>query len=131
MAEHYTVVQPRSLEEIAKKEHISQGFLEEIAASLRSYGIVEGRRGAHGGYILAKPPETISVADVITAIEGPVALVECLGEEISCKLVARCGNKNVWNKIQKQLLFMLTNMTVAEVVSDYGSVNTLKLSSRV
>ncbi|MBI4457491.1 Rrf2 family transcriptional regulator, partial [Candidatus Uhrbacteria bacterium] len=108
LAEKFGDGRPLSLEEIAKKEEISHGFLEEIAVPLRSAGLIEGRRGPNGGYRLCKSPAEISIADVIRAIEGPLALVDCLGPEIGCLLVGTCSSKNVWSTIQSQILATLT-----------------------
>ena len=109
------------LEEIARKEGISQGFLEEIARLLRSAGLIEGKRGAGGGYALTRKPEDITVADVVLAIEGPVALVECLGALGACRLERSCTNRNVWSKVQGQLMDTLRDMTVAEVCQQTAS----------
>ncbi len=117
LAERYGSDEPLTLAEIAEKERISQGFLEEIAALLRSGGIIEGRRGAGGGYVLAKDPSALTVADVITAIEGPVALVDCLADMGACALSSRCTNRNVWSAVQNQILSLLSTMTIARVLS--------------
>lgn len=107
---------PIALEKIAAKQHISQGFLEEIAGCLRTANIVNGRRGAKGGYIIAKDPKTISVADVVSAIDGPLALVDCLGTHGACTLSSQCTTKNVWHRLQNQMTATLSSLTIAELV---------------
>src|SRR2546429_8409178 len=64
--------QPVQVRVIAERADIPEGFLEQIMADLRKAGLVESVRGAHGGYVLAKPSEEINLADVIEAIDGPV-----------------------------------------------------------
>lgn len=114
LAVKYAIGRSMSLEEISRKEGISQGFLEEIAARLRSGGLIKGRRGAGGGYVLTRDPAKLTVAEVITAIEGPLALVECLGEDNTCALTASCANRDICGRIQKRISGLLAEMTVAE-----------------
>lgn len=103
---------PLSLEEVAQAEGISQGYLEEVARLLRSANLVEGRRGAHGGYVLTREPQDITVADVVTAIEGHKWTAECLGESKR----ARAGaNDALWRKVQGQVMTMLRGMTLADI----------------
>ena len=63
--------------EIAEREHIPQTFLEAILVQLRDHGLVESRRGSHGGHRLSRDPGAMSVADIIRAIDGPLALTPC------------------------------------------------------
>ncbi|MEK9151907.1 MAG: Rrf2 family transcriptional regulator [Patescibacteria group bacterium] len=116
LADRYTDGSPLALEEIATKERISHGFLEEIAVPLRSSGLIRGRRGPNGGYLLCKPPAEISIAEVIKAVEGPMALVDCLGLEVGCRMIGKCSSKNVWSTIQSQILTTLAGINVADVV---------------
>lgn len=107
-----------SLDDIARKERVSRGFLEEIAAFLRVAGLIEGRRGPNGGYRLRTAPDRISIADVIKAIEGPLALVDCLGSEVGCLLASTCSSRNVWSAIQAQILSTLAAVSVADVIEE-------------
>jgi len=63
--------EPIKIAEIAKRQHIPQKFLELILAGLKQGGFVESRRGAEGGYLLARPPESITVGEVLRFVEGP------------------------------------------------------------
>ncbi|MFA5130313.1 MAG: Rrf2 family transcriptional regulator [Patescibacteria group bacterium] len=85
-----------SLREVAERMKISEGFLEEIAASLKQAGLIVGVTGPKGGYRLAKPPDKITARDIVTAIEGPVHLVDCHGEG-TCPVENLCQSKNLWN----------------------------------
>ena len=104
-----------TLEQVAKKELVSQGFLEEIAGLLRKAVLIAGRRGPGGGYVLAKKPDEITVADIVIALEGPIMLVECLGEESQCQLSAQCSNRDVWATVQRQMFGTLHGITIAEL----------------
>src|SRR5882724_12118428 len=71
---------PISLGTIADSEGLPLAYLEHLAARLRKAGLVESRRGAHGGYLLARPAEEISMAEVVEALEGSIAPIECISE---------------------------------------------------
>lgn len=118
LAEVYESDSILSLEEIAKKEKISQGFLEEIASSLRKAGLINGTRGAGGGYSLSKNPKEISVADVVVAIDGPVAMVDCLSLDKGCVLEGQCSTRNVWGGLQEKMLQTLKLTTIDEIVTN-------------
>ncbi len=114
LAGRYGSGQPMTLDELAVKTGISQGFLEEVAASLRSAGIIAGRRGAGGGYELKKDPRRLTVAEVLEAYVGPLAMIECLDGRTECLLAESCSNRNVWLKVQNQVAATLRRLTVAE-----------------
>lgn len=116
LAVQYGSDTPMSLNTIAERSGLSQGFLEEIAAPLREAGIIEGRRGAKGGYVLSTEPADITVGDVITAIEGPIALVDCFDETIGCALAPLCATQNVWYRVQSQVTSVLKGMTISDIV---------------
>lgn len=103
---------PLSLEEVAGAEGISQGYLEEVARLLRAANLIEGRRGAHGGYVLLREPQEITVADVVTAIEGHKWAAECLGEPKRARVAAHDA---LWRKVQGQVMTTLRGLTVADV----------------
>ena len=66
------------LKTIAKTQGISENYLEQLMVPMRRAGLVESVRGAQGGYTLALPPEEVTIGRIITAVEGPIALVDCL-----------------------------------------------------
>jgi len=103
-----------SLQDVAGTAGISQGFLEQVAQPLRRAGIIVGRRGAGGGYRLAAAPEDLTVADVLVAIEGPLAVIDCLTDKNSCALAVSCANRDVWMKIRSQVLSTLKKLTISE-----------------
>jgi Rrf2 family transcriptional regulator, cysteine metabolism repressor len=114
LATRYAEKRTVSLQEIAQTAGISQGFLEQVAFPLRKAGIIAGRRGSGGGYRLAKDPARLTVADVLAAIEGPISVMDCLGDQGLCALSDCCANRNVWMKVRGLITKTLTNMTVAE-----------------
>lgn len=106
-----------TLAHIAAKEIVSLGFLEEIAGVLRRAGLITGRRGPGGGYVLAKDPQEITVADIVEAIEGPITLVGCLSDKALCQLAAQCSNRDVWATVQQQMFHTLDAITIASLIT--------------
>jgi|SRR5579871_1013857 len=108
----------RSLAEIAEIEHLPVGYLEQLAMPLRRAGLIEGTRGAHGGYRLARSPADVTVGDVVRAVEGQVTPVECLGDDYvagSCARDADCLSRTVWRRVKQGLDEILDSMTLADV----------------
>ncbi|MFA5935864.1 MAG: Rrf2 family transcriptional regulator [Patescibacteria group bacterium] len=108
---------PISLEEIAEREKISQGFLEEVAGTLRQAGLIEGKRGSKGGYVMTDRPENVTVASIIDAIEGPVALVDCLMDDAACPSEDGCSNRKIWKTVQDRITDTLEGIRLSELVS--------------
>lgn len=107
-----------SLAEIADIEQVPVGYLEQVAAPLRRAGLIEATRGAHGGYSLAAPPSEVTVGDVIRALEGPVAPVECLQVEYvpgTCVREPVCLSRSVWARVKESVEKVLDSMTLADL----------------
>lgn len=108
---------PVKSERLATAQDIPLRFLENILMQLRQAGIVVSRRGAEGGYRLAKPPEEITVADVIRAIDGPLAGV---GGERPEKLTfpgSAAPLRDVWVAVRASLRDVLEHVTLAELAN--------------
>ena len=80
----YHQSEPQSIKAIAERQNIPEAYLEQLIAVLRRSGLVTSVRGAQGGYLLARPPGEITVGQVLRALEGDLALVDCLVEEDAC-----------------------------------------------
>jgi Rrf2 family protein len=109
---------PLSLGEIARAEDMSLGYLEQLMARLRRAGLVEATRGARGGYRLVAAPASITVGQVLRALEGPVAPVECASEETDsepCEREAACPSRVMWRKIRDTLVDVLDATTLADL----------------
>ena len=110
---------PISLKSIAQKQGISEHYLEQLICTLRNSGYVTSIRGAQGGYILAKDPKGITVGDIITAMEGPIALVDCLltDAEVNryCKKAGACVTRGVWAKVCDSINEVLNSITLADL----------------
>ncbi len=108
---------PVTSDSIAKAQQIPAKFLESILSELRQAGLVKSRRGAHGGYWLSRPASEISVADVIRAVEGPMALVR--GERP--EQVEYHGSaeplRDVWIAVRSALRGVLSNVSLADLAT--------------
>src|SRR5947208_8910833 len=94
-----------SLSEIATREHLPLPYLEQVIGPLRKAGLVEGTRGAHGGYRLARAPRGISVGEIVRVLDGPdaTALVECVGESYidgACARESDCLSRPLWSRVK-------------------------------
>jgi len=109
LAEHHSDGQPLSLEVISEKAGVSRKFLEEIAGQLRKAGLIEGRRGAAGGYVLIRAPENITVAEVMGALMGSTSLDACTAHQ-------KVPGTGVWTRVQGQIASTLMSTTIADVI---------------
>jgi Rrf2 family cysteine metabolism transcriptional repressor len=108
---------PLSLAEVARTQGISQPYLEQIAIDLRRAGLLRSRRGAQGGYYLARAPEATTAGDVIRALEGSILPVQCMDEE-KCQPCAReeeCTARGIWEQVRDRLVETLDAITLADL----------------
>jgi Rrf2 family protein len=102
-------------ETLANRQHIPLNFLENILRELRRSGIVRTQRGAEGGYLLARPPETINLAQVLRAVEGPLAAVQgTRPNELRYEGAAE-SLVDVWVAVRANLRAVLEKVTLADL----------------
>jgi Rrf2 family protein len=108
--------EPVKGEQLARAQHIPQNFLENILTELRRAGIVRTRRGAEGGYLLARPATAVTVADVLRAVEGPLAAVQ--GEQPQDVTYPGAAKHlpEVWVAVRASLRAVLEKVTLADIV---------------
>ncbi len=115
---------PISLAAIAESEGLPLAYLEHLAARLRRAELVESRRGARGGYSLARDAEAITMAEVVRALEGDIAPIECITAGSDGALVCvregeqgaePCPTKLLWTRVQGSIVRTLTDMTLADL----------------
>jgi Rrf2 family transcriptional regulator, cysteine metabolism repressor len=115
---------PVALSAIAEAEMLPLSYLEHLVAKLRSAGLVTSTRGAHGGYSLARPAAEIDMLDVVQALEGPIAPMECFHEEPEGRVLCShetdegraCATKLLWTRVQGGVTKALGGTTVADLV---------------
>jgi Rrf2 family protein len=107
--------EPVKADLVAEAQSIPQNFLENILAELRRAGIVESRRGAAGGYRLGRPAEEISLADVIRAVEGPLANVRGMSPDTLEYAGSAERLRDVWVALRASVRAVLEQVTLADV----------------
>ena len=115
----YSEEEPVSIQSIAKRQNLSESYLEQLVAKLRKAGLVKSIRGAQGGYQLAKPAAQISVGDVLRALEGNLEAVDCpaLTEE-GCDGADLCVAKYVWQRINENIAKTVDEMMLNQLVEE-------------
>jgi Rrf2 family protein len=108
---------PVKAERIATAQDIPLNFLENILAELRHSGIVRSRRGADGGFRLAKPPDQVTIADIIRAVEGPLASVRGEPPEETAYAGPSEALPRVWIAVRANLRKVVEHVTVADVAT--------------
>jgi Rrf2 family protein len=114
-----------SLAEIAERNEMPLAYLEHLVARLRKAGLVDSRRGARGGYLLARPAQEITMAEIIEALEGSIAPIECisLGPDgtIVCSRESGasehvCPTKLLWTRVRSSIVRTLMETTLGDLV---------------
>lgn len=106
---------PHSTSEVAEVTGLPAATVSKILKLLTRAGLVTSHRGAQGGYALARAAAEITAAEVIDALEGPVALTECSIEDRSCQLEASCLVGNAWQRINIAIRRALSEISLAEL----------------
>jgi Rrf2 family protein len=115
-------------ERLADAQDIPLQFLEHILLDLKHSGIVRARRGAKGGYWLAKPAEEVSIADVIRAVEGPIAHVQSAPPESITYQGSASELQTVWIAVRASLRDVLESTSLADLVSGELPANVKELA---
>jgi Rrf2 family transcriptional regulator, cysteine metabolism repressor len=117
---------PISLATIADAEGLPLAYLEHLVQRLRKAELVESRRGAHGGYTLARDADEITMAEVVRALEGEIAPIECITADADGVLVCSrehhenhepCPTKLLWTRVQGSIVRTLNDMTLADIAT--------------
>ena len=119
---------PMSAERLAEAQQIPVNFLENILLDLRRAGIVESRRGAAGGYLLARPAEDIVIADIVRAVDGPLASVRCLSPDALEYEGPAAHLRDVWVALRSAVRSVLEHVTLADVASGKLPAHVMKLT---
>ena len=108
------------INELASKEDLPVKFLEQILMQLKAGGYLESRRGKHGGYLLARPPESISIGQVVRLIDGPLAPISCVSQtaykRCSCPDEEHCGLRILMIDVRNAIASIVDRYTLADIV---------------
>ena len=112
---------PMSIAAMSKASSVPMPYLEQLIGPLRRAGLVESTRGARGGYRLSRSPETVKIGDVYRVMEGPVAPMECVSEDITeqvCPLIDGCETRPVWLRMRDAIAETLDSTTLADLIRE-------------
>ncbi|MFT3737074.1 MAG: Fe-S cluster assembly transcriptional regulator IscR [Rhodocyclaceae bacterium] len=109
---------PVTLAGISERQGISLSYLEQLFGKLRRHELVSSVRGPGGGYMLARATESISVADVIIAVDEPLDATQCGGKE-NCHDEGRCMTHDLWTNLNKRMFEYLASVTLAGLVEQH------------
>lgn len=114
-----------ALSGVAKRQNISESYLEQLVSALKKAGLLKSIRGAQGGYELGKTPEEITVGDILQAIEGPMTLVDCEAKSDTCSHgdCHKCATKDVWEKLSNSIMDTANGITLKQLAENYIELN--------
>lgn len=111
--------QPVPLRDVARRQEISDKYLEQIVTQMGRAGLVSSVRGAGGGYRLTKRPEEYTVGEILRAVEGSLAPVSCADDASGCCRAEQCVSLEIWIQIQEAVSSVVDHITLADLVSRY------------
>ena len=119
LAKHYGQG-PMSIAAMARDSSVPTPYLEQLIGPLRRAGLVESTRGARGGYQLTRSPHEVRVGEVYRVMEGPVAPMDCVSEDLTqqtCPLIDGCETRPVWIRMRDAIVESLDSMTLADLIA--------------
>lgn len=118
----YSRGQSVRLKDIARRQHISEKYLEQIVSGIQKAALVQSLRGKNGGYTLKYPPEEYTVGQILKAVEGNMSPTECVGENgIACENKETCVNYKVWERLDAAINSVLEEITLKDMLEwQYG-----------
>jgi len=115
MAQHYPIG-PIHLSDVAKRQDISVKYLEQIIIPLKKGGYIESLRGPKGGHILARPPEEITVKEIVAVLEEGTSLVECCDDSAVCQRSNICPTRLLWKEVSDAMFERLQTISLEDLV---------------
>src|SRR5208283_2103824 len=107
---------PVFLSDIARRQDISEKYLEHIFSALRAAGLVTTIRGRKGGFLLTKSPSEITASSIITVLEGPCVLVDCVSKPKTCNKSGACAARDIWSLLGSKIEEVLSGFTLEQLV---------------
>lgn len=107
--------QAHTAAELAERVNVPHPTVGKLLKMLARNGLVHSRRGAHGGYVLARPATDITASDIIVAIEGPIGVTECSHADGECDLMEVCSVADNWQRVSLAIRAVLEGVTLAHL----------------
>lgn len=111
---------PIHLSEIARRNNLSKGYLEQLVVSLKNAQLIRSFSGRSGGYRLVKPPEQITLLEIFQAIMGPINLVECVGHPEECIRSDFCECRILWELLHLRITNVLADYSLRDLTDKEG-----------
>jgi Rrf2 family iron-sulfur cluster assembly transcriptional regulator len=109
---------PVQMGEISKRENISVKYLEQLIIPLKKANFIKSVRGPKGGHMLAKPPEEITVGDIVRILEGGITLSSCIENPEVCDRTTKCLVRGVWEDTTKVMYDKLNSVTLSKMINE-------------
>ena len=119
LAVHGGEGQPVSLRDVARRQQLSDKYLEQIVTPLAKAGLVRSVRGAGGGYLLNRAPVDYTVGEILRPLEGDLAPVECATNSGFCERCDECVTVELWQEIYRAVSSVVDHTTLADLVDRY------------
>ncbi len=110
--------QRTTIGEVAQRQDVPKPFMAKIASQAAVAGLMVTQRGTGGGLALGQPADSITMLQIVEAIDGPLALNRCTFEPSRCPRLNKCAVHPIWEKVQQQLKELLSNILLSEVAQD-------------
>lgn len=124
---------PISLTAISERQKITVNYLEQLIAPLRKAGLVKSVRGAQGGYLLAKLPSEITVAEILYTLEGDLAPADCVNafKDDACSNADYCATRMIYEKIYESINDVVKSITLQDMIEDHKKLNDAQKDSKM
>ncbi len=119
---------PFYLKQIAKLEDISEKYLSQIIIPLKNSGLVKSFRGAKGGYALSRPPDEISMRQIVSVLDGDLDMVKCIKDASICTRVSACVTRGLWDDMGNAVRNVLDAVTLQSLVEQCKDINKTAVS---
>ena len=113
---------PILLKDIAGRQEVSMKYLDHIISTLRANGLVENARMRHSGYVVSRPPCQIKTYEIIKAVEGSLAPVDCVDDPKICHRADFCATINLWKKLKESMRDVLEGVTLEDLAKEQREI---------
>ena len=120
LAQHYDEG-PVQIGNVSKRENISVKYLEQLIIPLKKANFIKSIRGPKGGHMLAKPPEEITVGEIVRVLEGGINLSSCIENPEVCDRTSDCLTRGLWKEATKAMYEKLNSATLSKMINEGSS----------
>ena len=107
---------PVQIGDIARRVDVSVKYLEQLVIPLKKADYVKSLRGAKGGHMLSRPPNEITVGEIVGVLEGRIDLTDCVGNPKACKKYKDCLTRSIWEEATKAMFDKLNSITLSQII---------------